>query len=162
MGAYPEEIASVLLISLGAFVQKQGLGRAIGESRFQITPEQQRRPDLAFVSFARWPRKKRPPYSAAWNLVPDLAVEVISKSDTAWEVLAKAREYFDAGVRAVWLIYPNLETIHVYSSYSQIEVLTREQTLDGGAVIPGFRLALADLFGEEAEAESEEVVDPAI
>ena len=162
MGAYPQEIASILHLSLGTFVGLQGLGRAIIEPRFQMPQGRQRRPDLGFISFSKWPKKKRAPNSAAWDLVPNLAVEVVSKTDIAWDVLAKVREYFDAGVETVWLIYPNLETIHVYTSWSQIEVVTREQTLDGGAVIPGFRLPLADLFMEETELEPEQAVDPAV
>ena len=164
MGVYPGEVASILQIYLGAFVRQQGLGRALIETKFYTKPRIKRRPDVAFVSFAKWPKGRRSPNTDAWDVVPNLAVEVVSMTDKAWDVLAKVREYFDAGVEAVWLIYPNLETIHVYSSFSRIEVLTREQTLDGAALIPGFRLALADLFEGEAEPEFglEQVVDPAV
>jgi len=162
MGVYPLEIASILHEYLGPFVRKHGLGRSAVESKFRTKPKNKRRPDLAFISFAKWPKGRRAPDTDAWDFVPNLAVEVVSMTDKAWDVLAKVREYCDAGVEVVWLIYPNLETIHVYTSWSQIEVVTREQTLDGGAVVPGFRLALADLFEGEAEPEPRDAVDPAV
>ena len=160
MGAYPEELASILHEYLGPYVRRENLGRSIVETKFQTTSHNQRRPDLAFISFAQWPKGRRAPNAAAWDLVPDLAVEVISKTDVAWDVLAKVKEYFDAGVKAVWLIYPHLETIHVYTSFTRINVLTRLDTLDGGDVVPGFRLPLADLFEGEAEPENEVTVAP--
>ena len=153
MGAYPEELASILLEYLAPFLRQAGLGRAIVEGRFQMIPERQRRPDLAYISFDRWPKGRRAPNQAAWKVVPDLAVEVISQNDQAWEVIEKVREYFGAGVRAVWLVYPTVEVVHLYHSFSQIEVVTRDEAIDGGAVVPGFHLALADLFEGEAEAE---------
>ncbi len=93
-------------------------------------------------------------------MIPDLAVEVISENDKAWDVLEKVRAYLDAGTRAVWLIYPNLEVVHVFESFTQIRVLTRADVLDGGVVIHGFRLPLDLLFqGEKAEEDAEDVGD---
>ncbi len=94
-------------------------------------------------------------------MIPDLAVEVISENDEAVKVIAKVREYFDAGVRAVWVIYPNVEVVHVYHAFDRIEVVTRDGTLDGGAVVPGFRLPLAELFeGEDAPEPTATESDP--
>ncbi len=160
-GAYSQVVTSTLLMFLGPFVRNQGLGRVMAFGPFKIG-KNQRRPGVAFIPFAKWPKGRRAPNTDAWDLVPNLTVEVISIPDRAWDLIAKVREYFDAGVEAVWLIYPNLETIHVYSSYSQIEVLTREQTLDGGSVVPGFRLALDDLFEGEAEPEDAAATEPAV
>lgn len=160
MGALPEEIASILFICLGAFIRQAGLGRPIVEGRFQITPEKLRRPDLAFLSFERWPKSRRAGSVRVWDICPDLAVEVISQSDEAWDVIAKVREYFDAGARAVWLVYPNVEVVHVYHAWDRVEVVTRAGTLDGGAVVPGFRLPLAELFEEEAEPEAVPAAEP--
>ena len=151
MGALPEEIASILFIYLGAFIRQAGLGRPIVEGRFQITPERLRRPDMAFLSFERWPKSRRAASVKVWDVCPDLAVEVISQSDETWEVIAKVKEYFDAGVRAVWVIYPNVEVVHVYHAWDRIEVVTKTGTLDGGDVVPGFRLPLAELFEGEDE-----------
>lgn len=151
MGTYPEELVGILQEYLGPFVRKAKLGRCIPEARFRVIGEKNRRPDLAFISASRWPLGRRAPNAVAWPVLPDLAVEVVSRTDEAWDVLAKVREYFDAGVRMVWLVYPNLELIHVYHAFDRIEVVARSQTLDGGAVVPGFRLPLVDLFLEEEE-----------
>ncbi len=107
-----------------------------------------RRPDLAFVSFHRWPIDR--PMSArdnAWDVVPDLAVEVTSPTDSAEDQLRKISEYFRAGVRLVWVVYPHERCIHVYEAWNQIHVVTESGTLDGGTVLPGFSLSLDRLFG---------------
>jgi Uma2 family endonuclease len=110
-------------------------------------PSRNRRPDLAFVSSDRWPAD-RPKSSRdnAWDVVPDLAVEVISPYDRANEQLKKVLEYFEAGVRLVWVVFPEWRVIHVYESPTQIRVLTEADTLDGGPVLPGFQLPLDRLF----------------
>ena len=84
-------------------------------------------------------------------MVPDLAVEVVSPTDRAEAGLDKVREYFEAGVQLVWVIYPKLRVVHVFESFTRIRVLTRADDLDGGALLPGFRLPLATLFEDETE-----------
>jgi Uma2 family endonuclease len=149
MGTYPVEVASILFEYLGPFVRRAGLGRAIVEVLFRVDAKNQRRPDISYFSFAKWPKGRRTPDSQPWDVVPDLAIEAISKNDVAWDVLEKVRIYFEVGVRAVWLIYPNQDVIHVFESFKQIRVLTRDDVLDGGEVIPGFQLPLSLLFEEE-------------
>jgi Uma2 family endonuclease len=67
---------------------------------------------------------------------------------TAEEVLAKIRQYFQAGCLRVWVVYPVEEQIYVYQSPTQIRVLTRKDDLEGEDFLPGFRLPLGDLFEE--------------
>jgi Uma2 family endonuclease len=107
-----------------------------------------RRPDLAFVSFDRWPID-RPMSSTddAWDVVPDLAVEVTSPTDSAEDPLRKVAEYFKAGVRLVWVVYPIVRRIHVYEEWNRIRVVTEADTLDSGVVLPRFQLPLDRLFG---------------
>jgi Uma2 family endonuclease len=90
------------------------------------------------------------PGGEAWEVVPDLAVEVVSPSNTAIEVVKKLGDYFRAGVRQVWVIYPVQQFIYVYTSLADIRVLQPGDDLDGGAVLPGFRLAVSTLFEDEA------------
>jgi Uma2 family endonuclease len=111
----------------------------------------QRRPDLAFVSHARWPIHRRLPDIEAWDMVPDLVVEVVSPSDRAGQVQAKTHEYFKAGVTRVWVVYPRQHEVYVYASPTQIQVLQLGEELDGGDLIPGFRLPRAALFDDDAE-----------
>jgi Uma2 family endonuclease len=80
--------------------------------------------------------------------VPDLAVEVISPTNRAPEVLEKIHEYFAAGVRLVWLVYCEPRQVYVYRSPVSIQVLTPQDTLDGEDVIPGFSLTVAKLFDD--------------
>jgi Uma2 family endonuclease len=90
------------------------------------------------------------PGGEAWEVVPDLAVEVVSPSNTAIEVVKKLGDYFRAGVRQVWVIYPVQQFIYVYTSLADIRVLQPGDDFDGGAVLPGFRLAVSTLFEDEA------------
>jgi Uma2 family endonuclease len=107
-----------------------------------------RRPDVAFVSVARWPfDRPMSPTDEAWDVVPDLAVEVMSPTDLAEFLLRKVAEYFRAGVRLVWVVYPLTRCIHVYEEWNRIRVVTEADILDGGVVLPGFQYALNRLFG---------------
>ena len=81
-------------------------------------------------------------------LAPDLAVEVLSESNTPAEMARKRQEYFTAGVRLVWFVDPDARTEEVYTAPDQSTVVNEEGTLDGGAVLPGFTLPLRDLFPE--------------
>ena len=79
-------------------------------------------------------------------MVPDLAIEVVSPTNTADEVLGKIREYFVAGVRRVWVIYPTEEQAYVYRSPTKNDILTTSDDFDGEDVLPGLRLSLSKLF----------------
>jgi Uma2 family endonuclease len=157
MGATEVEIANILNDFLRAFAKTHRLGRGLMEMVFRIdvAKDLQRRPDVAFVSHARWPYNRRVPNVAVWEIVPDLAIEVVSPSNTAFEVQRKIHEYFDAGVSQVWIIYPPQQEVYVFSSTKRIEVLQPGQDLDGGNLLPGFRLPLASLFEDDAETEAE-------
>jgi Uma2 family endonuclease len=82
-----------------------------------------------------------------WPGAPDLAVEVISPSDTYTSVEEKVAEYLQTGARAVWVVNPRRHTITVYSSLSDITILTEHDTLEGGDIIPGFRCRVSEIFG---------------
>jgi Uma2 family endonuclease len=73
---------------------------------------------------------------------------VLSQGNTDEEMKRKRDEYFAAGVRLVWLVDPEARTVTVYIAPDQSKLLMQEQTLDGGDVLPGFALALKDLFAE--------------
>jgi len=157
MGAMESVLASFLQDLMGIFARSNGLGRVVTETLFCIDRARKlkRRPDLAFVSAARWPLKRPAPRTEAWDVVPDLAVEVVSKSNTADQIDKKIDEYFHAGVRDVWVIYPGTSKIYVYGSPTQVSVLQRGDELDGGALLPGFRVALSTLFVEGTEEPGE-------
>ena len=83
--------------------------------------------------------------------MPDLAVEIISLTNTADEVAEKLEEYYKAGVRLVWVVYPVQMKIYAYTSTTQVRVLVPGDELDGGDVLPGLRLSLRDLFDKAGE-----------
>ncbi|HXG11035.1 MAG TPA: Uma2 family endonuclease [Gemmataceae bacterium] len=150
MSFYATAIASRLVSRLNDFAWKQDLGEAFSEGLFRLPLPQQRnrRPDVAFVSYQRWPKGQPiPEEDHAWDVVPDLAVEVISSTDLAEDLLARIEEYFQAGVQLVWVVYPRRRIVHVYESLTQIRVRKGNDELDGGNVLPAFRLPLSALFG---------------
>ena len=77
---------------------------------------------------------------------PDLAVEVVSPSNKAGEVQAKVAEYLAAGAQIVWVIYPMTRTVAVHESQGQARFLRDDDVLTGGALLPDFRVPVAELF----------------
>jgi Uma2 family endonuclease len=153
MGSREFEIAGILDQYLGMFARTHRLGRALIEFIFRIDQAKNlpRRPDVAFVSHTSWPVHRRVPDVPVWDMVPDLAIEIVSPSNTADHILEKIHDYFKAGVRGVWVVYPRQQEVYVYASPTQIQVLQLGQELDGGDLVPGFRLPLAALFEDDAE-----------
>lgn len=79
---------------------------------------------------------------------PDLAIEVVSPGNTRPEIAVKVREYLEAGSRAVWVADPQRRAVTVHRSGGRLESLGDGETLDGGDVLPGFRLPVAEIFEE--------------
>ena len=157
MSAFETMHANLILRTITLFFAQDGPpGQAVLEMLFRLDPESRRmrRPDLAFVSYERWPRDRDLPFTEAWNVVPDLAVEVISPNELAIEVLEKIDDYFRAGVRQVWVIYPRHSRVFVHNGPKSITVLDAADVLDGGDVLPGFQLRLAELFRKASMTES--------
>ena len=155
MGSYESGIANLLAELLNEEARKDRLGRAFVELLFLIDVDQnlKRRPDLAFVLAARWPFRKQVPEGEAWEMVPDLAVEVVSKSNGAEEIVEKVGEYFQTGTRLVWIVYPRARQVYVYTSPIEVRILPESADIDGGELVPGFRLSLNRLFEDEPDAD---------
>jgi Uma2 family endonuclease len=161
MGVFAVWIASRLGRFLGQFADEK-LGRVIIEALFHLPApvNRDRRPDIAFVSYERWAKDRPMPQTDnAWDVVPNLTTEVVSPTDKADEIELKITEYFRAGVELVWVVYPMQGKIYVHSSPTQITALTRAEVLDGGTVVPGFKLALAELF-TQANDNAHQTPDP--
>jgi Uma2 family endonuclease len=84
--------------------------------------------------------------------VPNLAVEVVSPTNTADDVLGKLNDYFQAGVERVWVVYPSQRQIYVYASPTEPKVLTEDDDLTDEVLLPGFRLSLRTLFDDTSAA----------
>lgn len=145
-----QALAYLLSWHLTAFGREHGLGAAYTEIMFKLplAIDRNRKPDIAFVPYARWPLDRPFPLTTAWDALPDLCVEVVSPTDCADEIMNKVREYIQAGVRLVWVVYPRHQLVQVYDSLTAVRGLGRADALDGGAVLPGFRLPLSELFPE--------------
>jgi Uma2 family endonuclease len=148
MGFRESVLASFLIEALQGFVRPRNLGLVTGEAgMMRLAAGLVRIPDVAFVSWERLPGR-RIPGEPIPDLAPDLAVEVLSTSNTAAEMRRKLGEYFAAAVRLVWLVDPAARTVEVYTAPEQSMLLHTEDVLDGGVVLPGFLLSLPDLFAE--------------
>jgi Uma2 family endonuclease len=141
-------LAVVLAHLLYAFVRPRKLGLVTGEQgTVRLFAGLVRIPDVAFTSWERLPGR-RMHQEPIPHLAPDLAVEVLSQSNTIGEMKRKRHDYFSAGARLVWLADPLTRTVDVYSSEDQFRRLTEADVLDGGGVLPGFQLAVRDWFAE--------------
>lgn len=153
MGAYSTWLATVFQDALSPWVRQRQLGRVVTEMLFRINRAKnlQRRPDVAFVSAERWPLDRAVPDEEAWDVVPDIAIEVMSRSNSAAEVQAKIRAYFKAGVRQVWVVHPTTAEVYLYDSPKSVRIFERTDVLDGGSLLPGFQLPLTSVFHAPAE-----------
>jgi Uma2 family endonuclease len=128
-------------------VSRDHLGATFGgETGFILSrnPDTVRAPDAAFVAAARLPAGELP--DGFFPGAPDLAVEVISPSEGAADIQRKISQYFEAGTRLVWIVYPDMRQVVVFRSARESIVLTAEDTLDGGELLPGFSCRVSELF----------------
>jgi len=136
--------------SLAQHVENRGLGRLfLAETGFLIgrEPDTVRAPDIAFVHKDHLPAED--PEEAFWPGAPDLAVEVVSPSDTFSELDEKVKAWLDAGSLMVWVVNPQGRNVTVYRSATNIKTLGEEDELDGEDVVPGFRRRVGDIFLEK-------------
>ncbi len=140
-----------LYIDLGNWNRRTKLGKAFDSSTVFVLPNGARRsPDVSWVRLERWntltPQEKRgfPP------IAPDFAIELVSPSDLKnqryEDLQAKMQEYLDNGVQLGWLIEPSAQTVEIYRSEQQVEILNNPQTLSGENVLLEFTLDLTDIF----------------
>lgn len=138
-------IAALIATCLTNHVRQHGLGMVVtDEPGFVLfdEPPTVRSPDVAFVARDRLPADPR----GFAHLAPDLAVEIVSPSNTLGEIQNKVFDYLDAGTRLVWVVEPRGRTVTVYRSRDLIRILTPSQEIDGGEVVPGFRIEVSEFF----------------
>ena len=152
MSAFAAEVANRLRDALAyhGHATQQGRPRMAMLYRTPLPEDstRNRAPDLAFSTFDRWP-ESRPMLTRSnpVDVVPNLMVEVASPTDDAEDMLAKVHEYLRAGAELVWLVFPLLRQIYAYTAITTApRLFTEADTLDAGAVLPGFAVPLAGLF----------------
>ncbi len=141
---------SVLAFLIGTFLNNFVLPRNLGivsgpDGTIKLFAGLIRIPDVAFASWNCFPDRKAPKTPIP-HIAPDLAVEVLSKGNTKPEMARKVGEYFQAGVKLVWLVDPKTKTVRVDTAVDQFVRLNEAQTLDGGDVLPGFSVPITELF----------------
>ncbi len=133
---------------LNAVVIPRNRGIVTGaDGAVQLAAGLVRIPDVAFTSWDRMAAGVVPEEPIP-HLVPNLAGEILSNGNTPAEMALKRQDYFGAGVDLVWEIDPEQRTVDAYTSPTGSVMLGITDVLDGGTVLPGFRLPLAELFGE--------------
>lgn len=154
--AYHVVIVRALSIWLYTLCKSAGLGEIFTEAPYvQLHSSHwvkgSLNPDVMFFKMDRWQdyKKSNPDWrDKPFVLVPDLAVEVISPTDNYTDIHIKVRHYLADGVRLIWVVDPNDETIGVYEG-DRLTTLRRGDTLTGAEVIPGFSVPVGDVFDAE-------------
>lgn len=147
MSFYEARVGLILAAEMNSYASRHKLGVVFPADAMQRFGRQIRLPDISFVSLDRLPNGKMPRGNIL-NVGIDLAVEVLSESNTPAEMLRKRQEYFAAGAKQVWEIEPESETARIYTSPTRSREIGPDGTLDGGKIIPGFSLTMAKLFAD--------------
>jgi len=136
-------VQRALLVELDAFLKRSPLGEVLLETGYLLSsdPPTLRGPDLGVVRAGRTIDPE-----ARIEGAPDLAVEIVSPSDTASGLLRKVQQYLASGAHTVWVVYPDNGQVHVFESGGQTRVLRREDVLTEPDLLPGFSLPVAALF----------------
>ena len=147
MGLKESFLAAILIKLIGVYSDTHGdLGMVTSpDGPMKLFAGLVRFPDVAFVFWDRLPDRKVPTAPVP-ELAPDLAVEVLSESNTRAELIRKRGEYFRAGVKLVWLVDPATRTACPITSPDDFQELTDSDVLDGGELLPDLRIPLAELF----------------
>lgn len=146
MGWYESRLAAVLIGLFERFLEQQDLGFVLdGTGMVRVDPGQVRLPDVSFFTWDRFPNRILPSEQIL-DFVPELAVEILSPSNTKKEMARKRAEYFAGGGKLVWEVDPEKRTVEVFTSPDESTVLDENATLDGGAVLPGFAISIPQWF----------------
>lgn len=141
---------------LSAFIRQRKLGEILtAEPGFKLSlmPETLRVPDVSFMRREKFLQIKN--YNKFYQGAPDLAVEVVSPSETFQDVQEKIEEYLAHGVELIWIVRPKQMTITVYRPQHELKVLRGGDSLDGADVIPGFNCLVEDILGDLPEISEE-------
>jgi Uma2 family endonuclease len=139
-------LACILTVQLGGYIQANKLGVICDSSTaFTLKNGNKRSPDISFISRDRLQGLSRPP-KGFFEGSPDLVVEILSPGNTVAEMHEKITEYFENETRLLWKIDPNERCVLVYRGVEPDRLLRMGDRLEGEDVVPGFSMAIAELF----------------
>lgn len=146
LGAAHGEIAAELASRLRVWAKGGTHGKVGLRSGFVLRrdPHRVRGPDIWFVSRDRVPRSGVP--QGFWEIAPDLAVEAIALGDTVETVKERLEDYFEAGTRMVWLVYPRFKQVEAHLPDGTMRTFKETDILEAPHLLPGFSCRVADLF----------------
>ncbi len=143
-------IATMLAHLLLNWVQRGHPGTVAGSDGgytiFPWMPGDVRMPDVSFISAARLPEL---PERGWGDVPPEFVAEVVSPNDQVQDAEDKAQDYIRAGVSLVWVIVPSTRSVHVWQADGRRSVHQDGEVLTGDAVLPGFEVPVAQLFGPQ-------------
>jgi Uma2 family endonuclease len=146
--AVTNNYSSLVGMRIGArlliFAEEHELGYVTGEAGGYMVTGERYTPDVAFISKARQPE---PCHDLFNPNAPDLAVEVLAPTDKPADMRIKFANYLAAGT-AVWIVNPDSKMVEVYGPGQPVRIIGLDGTLDGGDLLPGFELAVKDIFPE--------------
>ena len=142
-GARHGGVCVKLILKLGNYLEQNKVGRIYTPDTTFLIGTHDRLPDVGFISAERIPTEGEP--VGKWEIPPDLAVEIISPNDLYGNVKAKLREYFNAGVREVWVVEPEFKFVTIYQSLTRDRILSENDDLTSD-LLPGFICRIGDLF----------------
>lgn len=147
MGMRESYIATRVATLLNNHVENERLGYVFGADlnyRCFDDPDTLRRPDASFISGQRL--SERAMDSGYATIAPDLAVEVVSPNDLAYDVQSKVELYLSAGIKVVWVLYPNTKVVEIHRPGQPTQTLRSHEQLSGEPVLRGFQVAVEHLF----------------
>jgi Uma2 family endonuclease len=144
-------IAGIIYAAILRFLETDDRGFAFPDSvSYVLSDETEVIPDASFISYERQPRLPQ-----KFMIAPDLAVEVISPSNRPRQMLNKVEQYLNAGTQLVWVVYPDEQVVDIYrlgqGETIQLHKLELDDIFDGEDVLPGFKLAVKDIFPQGKE-----------
>ena len=142
-------IENIIGALLYIYLKTNQIGRALtGEVGIytQRDPDQIRAADVVYISHEQLAKAQETGYL---DVAPELVVEIMSPANSWTEAQEKLTEYFAIGVQVVWIVDPQLEQVHVYRSLEEVKLLQKEDELSSEEILPGFRVALTEIFDAE-------------
>jgi Uma2 family endonuclease len=144
---YANRVAGKVGYYLQDFAFETNCGQVFYHTMFALPGlNRVRRPDVGFVSADSWPSNRSVPRADVWPTPPDLAVEVATLKNSWDEMMCKVTDYFRVGVKLVWVILSRERLVYIHTGPTKATLLDDSHELDGGDLLPGFRLSIAKLF----------------
>lgn len=116
-------------------------GTLVAEYDVELSGIQMRRPDIAYLTKEQVAQTRN-----GIDEVPEFVIEIISDNDNINKVETKIGEYFKAGVQVVWLIFPDSQSVHVYTSRQTVKICLEKDICSASPVLPDFEISVADIF----------------